>query len=468
MSKKRKGILILMKKLIAVTLCLLLTVSLAACAGGGTPAGSTSQAASPASGEQTSQAPAASTGEKITLRLLNGQTGGFAESAIPVFESLNPNIVIDEEYVPSDGYFAKFSAFAASGQIPDILWSQAAFFSTQVESGVFVNLDEDLKGMNYEGDAVWIDTFIPELLDNSRSLLRSLGDKYTSTYYAVPYGMTSIAVVYDKNMFDAMGLSEPNNWAEFSALNDKLVADGKVPLSLTQGWLDWYPRLFWDQHCRSQLDANPIAFEEGVMKFTDEPVKKGLQDFKEMWDRGWLPESGLTASRETMTQIFIQGEIAQFLCTPSQLLYMYENAPENMSLASYPFPSIGNIAPRSLGGSSSVFGISEASANKEAALLFIKFLTSKTNFSQDYNMFFISGLNNVVSAPEADQLRRGYDRAAANGFSPEIFVPINSTPEMSNAWKSDLFPNYLMGVYDLDHVCNELQTTYDEYLKTIA
>jgi ABC-type glycerol-3-phosphate transport system substrate-binding protein len=374
----------------------------------------------------------------------------------------NPDIIIEYDAMQAEQFFAKITALQSANQLPDIINSQSADYFTITRDGMLQDITADLKGPSYEGDAVWQDTFIPELLNNYRSLLRALGNEYTSKFWGVPYGMTSIAVVYDKNMFAQMGLKAPTNWQEFTDLNDTLVQAGKVPLSLTQPWLDWYPRLFWDQFCRDVLDNNPAAFEDGTIKFTSDSVKRGLREFKIMWDKKWLPENGTTASREIMQQAFVQGAIAQFLATPAMLPYMYENMPPSVSLSSYAFPAIGNLPPRSLGGSSSVYSLSKTTKNRDKALRFLKFITSKTHWSQDYAKFSISGLTNVQDKPETAQLREGYNKAAQGGFVPEIFVPINASPELRNAWRSDFFPNYLLGRYSLDEVSDKLQKMYEE------
>ena len=34
-------------------------------------------------------------------------------------------------------------------------------------------------------------------------------------------------------------------------------AAGKIPVSMQQQNMDWWPRIFWDQYCREELDAIP-------------------------------------------------------------------------------------------------------------------------------------------------------------------------------------------------------------------
>jgi ABC-type glycerol-3-phosphate transport system substrate-binding protein len=205
-----------------------------------------------------------------------------------------------------------------------------------------------------------------------------------------------------------------------------------------------------------------MAFEDGALTFNSPEVKQGLADFKDMWDRGWFPSHGITASRDVMAQSFIQGQVAQYCIVPNGLRYLFDNVPKTWSLASYPFPSITGLPPRSLGGASTMYSVPKMSKNPESAVRVIKFLTSKTHASQDYAGLLNSGRINVQTAPQYMQLMRGYLRAAENGFIPDIYVPINASPELSEIARSDLLPNYLQGTYTLDYICNELQRVYKE------
>ncbi len=84
--------------------------------------------------------------------------------------------------------------------------------------------------------------------------------------------------------------------------------------------MDWWPRIFWDQYCREELDANPNAFEDGSMTFSSESVKKALK-VQRYVGPGMVPESGLTGNRETMQQLFVQKELVQVMLQPNYLSY---------------------------------------------------------------------------------------------------------------------------------------------------
>lgn len=400
--------------------------------------------------------------ENVTLRVLSTNPL-VSEESMQLFMDQNPNIKVTYEYVPSSDYSAKFAALAASNAIPDVIWTQAGYYTDQIKQNLLLDLSEELNGQNYEGDAVWSETFVPALLENSRGTVKKALGERDSYDYDVPFTMTTIAVLYDKSVYEQLGLEEPTSWEQFMSNNEALKAAGYTPLSMHNNWIDWYPRLFWDQYCRADLESNPNAFDEGAMTFSSECVQQGLTSFKELWDKGYLPENGITADLETMQQMFVQGKLAQFLIAPDKLEYIMNNAPDNMSLATYALPGIAGIPSRSLGGSSNVFAVSASSEHPEEAVQLLKFLTSKTHFTGiEALKYSNSGLVNLEVEPELAQFLAGFTNAAAGGFSPDILVPTNITTEINTAFKTDLLPRYLMGRIDANELGEQLQAMYEQ------
>ncbi len=408
-----------------------------------------------------------SSDERVTLKVLDNY-GGMVEEMISVYEKLHPEIDIEYEYVPSDSYYSKFTALSIANELPDVVMTNSQFIGDQVRNDLLLDLTNEVgTGQNYEKDAVWGDTFNPTLLSNCKATLKAIGSEYADKLYGVPFTMTTIAVIYDKNVYKELGLSVPTTWDEFEKNCEAIKAAGIIPISMQQQNMDWWPRIFWDQYCRDELDANPNAFEDGTMTFTSESVKKGLEKFKNMWDQGWFPESGLTGNRETMQQLFVQKELAQVILQPSYLSYLTENIPEDVELASYALPGVDGKTARCLGGSSSIWTITKASKHQEEAIEFIKFLTSKTAFSEDYAKFINPGLTNFELTSDNEAMQ-GFIEAGKNGFIPDIYVPTNITTEIQNSFLTDLEPNYLLGEYDLDYVTEQLNVLYKEtYLSNL-
>lgn len=403
---------------------------------------------------------------KTTIRFLSAMEL-VDEEMIEAFEAENPDIDVDFDYVASGNYSAKFASLASSNEVPDVFWTQSGYYCDQINEGLLLDISEYLDGDNYEGDAVWRDTYVPALLENLQTIVESGCGEMDSYDYGVPFTMTTIAVMYDKALYTELGLTVPETWDDFMANCEAIKTAGMTPISVQSNTcIDWLPRLFWDQYCRTKIEDEGKSFTDGSMTFATESVQKGLESYKEIWDKGYLPENFMTSDLDTTAQLFLQGELAQVLIAPDKLEYIMENAPETMELGTYVLPGIDGLPSRTLGGASNIFAVSADTENPEAAVKLVKYLTSKTNFTTDEGLkYSSSGLNNVERDPALDEILAGYNAAAENGFCPETFVPTTITTEIGTEFKENLIPNYLLGQLSLDDVTGELQDMYDTYLE---
>jgi len=407
-------------------------------------------------------------GEKASIRVLSAMQI-VDEEMMQEFMDANPDITVEFEYVDSGNYSAKFAALASANELPDVFWTQTGYYCDQIKEGLLMDLSDAMASNSYEGDKAWKDTFIPNLLTNFENIALSGCGEMESYDYGVPFTMTTVAVMYDKKIYDDLGLSEPETWDAFMD-NCKAVKDaGYTPLTVQSNvCADWIPRLLWDQYCRDEIEVQGLSFADKGMTFEAESVKKGLSQFKEMWDEGYLAENYFTADIDTTAQMFLQGELAQVLIAPDKISYIMDNAPETMELATFALPGAAGLPSRSLGGSSNIFAVSADTKEPEAAVRFLKYLTSRTNFETAETLKYSnSGLDGVDKGEELNQILAGYAKAADGGFCPDVFVPTNASTEISSQFRDDLLPNYLLGDISLEDVCSRLQEMYDSYLEDL-
>ena len=79
--------------------------------------------------------------------------------------------------------------------------------------GVIQPVDKWLATQNYEGDAVWKDTFQPGLMKNA-----FIQDgKGGPGIYGIPDGMHFSGIFYNKGLFDEKGYQPPKTWSELLA-----------------------------------------------------------------------------------------------------------------------------------------------------------------------------------------------------------------------------------------------------------
>lgn len=405
-------------------------------------------------------------GGKTTIKFLSAMEL-VDEDMIHAFEEANPDIEVEFDYVDSGNYSAKFAALASSHEVPDVFWTQAGYYSDQISEGLLMDLSDALADKAYEGDMAWKDTYIPSLLESLQNIVYTGCGEMESYDYGVPFTMTTIAVMYDKAIYDKLGLSVPETWDDYMKNCEAVKGAGYTAMSVQSNTcIDWLPRLFWDQFCREELEEDGKTFESGEMTFATESVQKGMESFKDIWDKGYLPENFMTSDLDTTAQLFLQGKLAHVLIAPDKIQYIMDNAPDTMELATFPLPGIGGLPSRSLGGASNIFAVSADTEEPEAAIRLVKYLTSRTNFETDEALKYSnSGLEGVERDPELDVILAGYGEAAENGFCPDIFVPTNVTTEMNTEFKENLIPNYLLGQINLDDVTGELQDMYDSYLE---
>ena len=183
----------------------------------------------------------------------------------------------------SGNYSAKFAALASSHEVPDVFWIQSGYYCDQISEGLLMDISDALADQAYEGDIAWKDTYIPSLLESLQNIAYTGCGEMDSYDYGVPFTMTTVAVMYDKAIYEKLDLSEPESWEAFMENCGELKKAGYAPLSVQSNTcIDWMPRLFWDQFCRKEIEDEGKTFESGEMTFETESVKAGLEAYKEI------------------------------------------------------------------------------------------------------------------------------------------------------------------------------------------
>src|SRR6266702_2449025 len=218
-----------------VPLFVILTFILAACGGGGTGsssgpggvsqqglAGGNSYLSCPSSTNTTAAAPESGT---VTLTV-SGWSSSPAEDALVQqnlrnFEQSHPNIKVNWSPIPGD-YPTKMRANVASGTVPDVFYLQPGMSSEYIGAGKLLNLSpymarDGIKASDYYS---------------------ALTNPFTCTsgqVFGLPKDWNSLGVFYNKQMFQAAGLSTPTaswTWDDLKADAQKLTKNPGTPNSV--------------------------------------------------------------------------------------------------------------------------------------------------------------------------------------------------------------------------------------------
>jgi len=201
-----------MRKMGALLLSAAMVLSLAACGGSGNQAGS--------SAAQTAETTAAGT-------TAAGTTAGTLSVAIwdknqepgltKILEDFTAETGIKAkiQVTPWEQYWTMLEAGATGGSLPDVFWMHSNEFSRYAEYEMLLDLNDRIAG----SDKIELDKFPADIID-----LYTWNDKQ----YAVPKDIDTIALWYNKTMFDEAGLDYPDEswtWDDFAEACQKLTKD---------------------------------------------------------------------------------------------------------------------------------------------------------------------------------------------------------------------------------------------------
>ena len=148
---------------------------------------------------------------------------GYQQS-VNQFMKLHPNIHVTIEQTPWASYWQKLGTEFAAGNAPDVFWDHLAYYPQFVQQGQLMNLSP-LISQNHVDMSQYYSQLVQEWT-------------YNGNVYGLPKDWDTIAVLYNKQMFQKAGLPTPTNmtWnptdgGTFLQLAQKLTLDqnGKHP-----------------------------------------------------------------------------------------------------------------------------------------------------------------------------------------------------------------------------------------------
>ncbi|GGH11971.1 ABC transporter substrate-binding protein [Paenibacillus segetis] len=270
-------------------LTVMLAVSLTACGGGNT--------ANSGSSKEEEKAD-----KQVTLRyssylLDTAQAGKAYYDAIAEFETQNPNIKIETDFIQNANYTAGIKTRLLGGEKMDIFdtWSPSLFAEFNA-LGEQVYLD--LTGSDFLSD------FLPASLEPVT---------IDGKVFGAPEVMHSDGLLYNKTMFEELGLQVPQTWDEFIALCETLKQKGIIPVAMDSEW--WVPQFFWGSiMSNSGADANwTKKLESGEVKVSDPIFVDAIQKHKELVEKGYVPKEWTGMKHEQSKDLVGQGKAAMII-----------------------------------------------------------------------------------------------------------------------------------------------------------
>jgi len=281
------------------TITVLLSVLLAACGQGAVATVATATEAQLTAAPATEVPPA----EPVHLTLsfwgsdLDSQV---YQQRVNLFTANNPNITVELIYIPSD-YSQKVQTMIAGGTAPDIL-----------------QLAEDVHSYSSKGQIISLNNYITADNIDLKARYGETGG-LTAAYsmngnlYAMPDRGGALILYYNKDMFDAAGLSYPTKdwtWAEFLNAAQKLtLRDGDT---VTQygfaagGWWPWWMSFIY-------MNGGAVLDASGKPVVNSPEAVEAIQFYNDLVYKYHVapsPEDYANLGTNSPDPLFAQGKVA--------------------------------------------------------------------------------------------------------------------------------------------------------------
>jgi len=376
--------------------------------------------------------------KNVTLRV-------FMTNVVPNIQELSekfvkqyPNIKVDVDTTPIDQYDSLLNTKLASGDAPDVfLVYGGKKMERLVKAGHLMDLS----------DQPWVE----RLLSGAK-----LAASHDGKVYALPGSQYVIGVIYNKKIFEDLGLSIPQNWEEFLNTAQAIKNAGIIPLGLgmkdvfTSQFIPYAmaPSAIYRDH--PDFDAQ---MAEGTATFLNSPWKQMLEDYVDLDKRGLFNTGVLGTSFDQVQQLVASNKIAMMVALSPTLTSIRALNPDN-EYGMFPLPYVKEGEKIWVSSNTQLIAsIYTQTKYPEEAKLYLEFLAQPENMKvlMENNL---SGFKDIAS--EVDPAVAEIEPYLVNG----------SYPFLDSVWPTTVQPTLFTGVQNLfagesvDKVLEELDKAY--------
>lgn len=281
------------------------------------------------------------------------------KALVKEFEAAHKDIKVKYVNVPFDQAQNKFDTAAGATGAPDILRSEVGWTPAFAKKGFFLPLDgtEALKDQ---------DKFQPNLIKQAQ---------YDGKTYGVPFVTDTLALVYNKALFEKAGITEaPKSWDDLK----KAAATIKGKTGVDGYWGS--TQAYYAQSFLYGEGTDTVDVAQKKITVNSAEAKKAYGTWLDLFDGKGLHKADTTADAYAHIQdAFVNGKVASIVQGPWEITNFYKGSAfkdkANLGIATVPAGSTGKAGAPTGGHNLSVYAGSDK-AHQEASLKFIDFMTS--------------------------------------------------------------------------------------------
>lgn len=368
------------------------------------------------------------TNEDVTLTYVVSQNwvnrdGNVDDELNKKFEE-KTGIKIDMQVIPDDQYVNVLKTKMATGEVPDMF---------MVSGGVGAEKFSPDKYFADLSDEEWVARYEDYAKEGTTIDGKTMG--------LMRWNVDGWGILYNKQIYEDLGLSVPTTPEEFAEVCDTLLENGITPV-YESGKDAWHWAIWLSSYGPYVASKYPDLYEKlnnNEMKFADIPeFASFLEELKGIYDKGYLGENSLANGWDSAYEALGTGRAAGFLAYQSFQNEVLDKYPDSKAdeWGMYPIPLGGNnMYSHSAGGNMTV--AYKDSENLEYVKQFFDFLTEEDNLNT-----FYAGRPDLQANPSFVEIE---GKPTASGADMEKYAENGSGMEME--YGVMYWDNTQVGVY---------------------
>ena len=275
---------------------------------------------------------------------------------IASFEKTHPGINVEVSYKPGPQYTAALNTALAGGAAPDVIgWLEGDAIRTGAKAKQIDALDGKIP--------------TSKLIPAARAQVAFNGHTYGS-----PLAAYTVGIFYQRPIFKKYGLTPPKNWAQLTAISEKLKGEGVTPWSMPAKDMI-IPYFFYIMAASAVLGQDGYkGLRRGTRKLTESQLVKAAQlmiDYQDYYNEGYQAVSYAEGKA-----LFAQGRTAMIIGGSADYTG-YKQVNPKVDVGVFGFPSPSGNRHVTVTGMELLYTVNAKSSHKPEATALVAWLSSR-------------------------------------------------------------------------------------------
>ncbi|MGW3178495.1 sugar ABC transporter substrate-binding protein [Kitasatospora sp. NPDC001119] len=316
---------------------------------------------------------------------------------------------VEQTSVPGASLIPKVLQQASSRTLPDLLMLDNPDLQQIARAGALTPLD---------GYGIDADGFAPGIAS---------AGSYQGRLYGLAPNVSTVALIYNKDMLAEAGLAVPRTWDELKAAAAALTRPGRYGMAVDanatfEGTWQFLPFLWSNGGDERRLDTPQAA--------------QALQLWVDLVKSGSMSKSVLNWTQADVHDQFIAGRTAMMINGPWRVPALEQDADLHWGVAPVPVPRPGQTLVTPLGGEVWTVPQNPSKARQEKAAQVLACLNSPSN------MLTVARDHHTVPSRTAVAARHAEENPSVAAFAQSVTTARSRTSELGVEW-----PRAATGIY---------------------